>query len=483
MIVRLVPGARIFEDPGVHPGEEAARMSVGAPGAAPAAMPEDPYAPLRTRRYLGLLALAALIGAPVCAVAFGFLALVTELQPLVYTDLPVALGFHGTPLWWPLPMLALAGASVGWTVRHLPGHGGHEPAYGFSAGGAPSLAELPGIVCAALASLGLGAVLGPEAPLIAIGGGLAVGALRLAARNPDARAVAVVGAAGSFAAVSALLGSPLLGAFLLMEVSGLAGPLLGTVLAPGLLAAGTGALIFTGLGDWTGLGTYGLALHDIPEATAPTVAEFGWALAIGIASAFAGAGVRRLALLLKGRVERRRVAGTVVAGLAVAGLAIGYGAGTGREPSEVMYSGETALEGLLAHSATYSSAALVSLVVCKALAYCVSLSAFRGGPIFPAMFVGSAGGILLSELPGLTLTAGFAMGVGAMAVAMLRLPMTSVLLATLLLGSEGLTVMPLVIVAVVIAYVVSVRLQPAPAPGGSSRAGGDGSGVGGSAAR
>ncbi|GGR08080.1 chloride channel protein [Streptomyces netropsis] len=449
-------------------------MSVGEPGAASAAAPEDPYAPLRTRPYLGLLALTALVGVPVCAVAFGFLALVNELQPVIYTDLPAALGFHDTPVWWPLPMLALAGLLVGLTVRHLPGRGGHEPADGFKAGGAPSLAELPGVACASLASLGLGAVLGPEAPLIAIGGGLAVGALRLAKRNADARAAALVGAAGSFAAVSALLGSPLLGAFLLMEVSGLAGPLLGTVLAPGLLAAGIGALIFTGLGDWTGLGTYGLALHDIPEATAPTVSEFGWALVIGIAAAFAGAGVHRLALFLKGRVERRRVVGTVVAGLAVAGLAIGYGAGTGREPSEVMYSGETALEGLLAHGATYSTAALVSLVACKALAYCVSLSSFRGGPIFPAMFVGAAGGMLLSELPGLTLTAGFAMGVGAMAVAMLKLPMTSVLLATLLLGSEGLTVMPLVIVAVVISYVVSVRLTPTPAPGGSPPAGGTG---------
>ena len=51
------------------------------------------------------------------------------------------------------------------------------------------------------------------------------------------------------------------------------------------------------------------------------------------------------------------------------------------------------------------------------------------------------------------------MGIGAMCVAMLRLPMTSVLLATLLLGREGITVMPLVIVAVVVSYVLSLRLE------------------------
>ncbi len=70
----------------------------------------------------------------------------------------------------------------------------------------------------------------------------------------------------------------------------------------------------------------------------------------------------------------------------------------------------------------------------------------------------------LSHLPGLPLIYGVAMGIGAMCAVMLRLPMTSVLLATLLLSSDGLEVMPLAIVAVVVAYVASARLAPAPAP-------------------
>jgi len=49
-----------------------------------------------------------------------------------------------------------------------------------------------------------------------------------------------------------------------------------------------------------------------------------------------------------------------------------------------------------------------------------------------------------------------------MSTVMLKLPMTSVLLATLLLTADGLTVMPLVIVAVVVAYVTAARLEPAP---------------------
>ncbi|MFI0715907.1 chloride channel protein [Streptomyces inhibens] len=439
-------------------------MSVGPTGpvgGAPATVPEDPYAMVRTGGYLKLLLVATVIGVPVCAASFGFLTLVHALEPLINEDLPRALGFVGTPLWWPLPMLAVAGLLVGLTIRYLPGNGGHEPADGLSVGGAPALSALPGIVLAALASLSFGAVLGPEAPLIALGGGLAVGAVRLMNLNMPGRAVAAVGAAGSFAAVSALLGSPLLGAFLLMEVSGLSGPMLGMMLVPGLLASGIGALIFIGLGNWTGLGTYSLALHDIPRATEPTLAEFGWALVIGVAAAFAAAGVRRLSLFLKGRVVRHRVPATVVMGLVVGALAVGFAGATGKPATEMLYSGQSALGSLFRDSAGYSVAALLLLVLCKGLAYCASLSAFRGGPIFPALFIGAAGGVALSHLPGLSLTPGFAMGVGAMCVAMLRLPMTSVLLATLLMGYNGLTVMPLVIVAVVVSYVVALRLAPA----------------------
>jgi H+/Cl- antiporter ClcA len=437
-------------------------MPVAEAGSEPAS-PSDPRTLLRSREYLVLLVLAALIGVPVSAAAFGFLALVGELQPLIYTDLPKALGFEGTPLWWPLPLLAVGGLLAGLSIQYLPGHGGHEPTAGFKAAGAPAPVELPGIFLAALATLCFAAVLGPEAPLLALGAGLAAGAVRMVKRDPPEQVSAVLGATGSFAAVSSLLGSPLLGAFLLMEASGLGGVMMTTVLVPGLLASGVGALIFVGLGSWTGLGTYSLALHDVPKATPPTAAEFGWALVIGLSAALAGAGIRWLAVRLKTHVERRRVPATVVMGLVVAGLAIAYAEGTGKAAADVLYSGQTALDPLLRHYDAYSVGALLLLVLCKGLAYCVSLSSFRGGPIFPAMFVGAAVGMLISHLPGLSLVAGFAMGVGAMSAAMLRLPLVSVLLATLLIGAEGITVMPLVIVAVVVSYVATVRLTPLPA--------------------
>jgi hypothetical protein len=79
------------------------------------------------------------------------------------------------------------------------------------------------------------------------------------------------------------------------------------------------------------------------------------------------------------------------------------------------------------------------------------------------MFIGAAGGIALSHLPGLPMIAGAAIGIGAMMVAMLGLPLTSVLVVSVFLQSDGLTLMPLVIVAVVVSWVVSARLPAAPA--------------------
>jgi len=107
--------------------------------------------------------------------------------------------------------------------------------------------------------------------------------------------------------------------------------------------------------------------------------------------------------------------------------------------------------------------ALLLLLLCKSLAYAGSLVAFLGGPTFPAIFLGAVGGIALSHLPGLPVAPAIAMGLAAAATAMLQLPLTSVLLATLMLGADGLTVMPLVIVAVTVSYVASARLAPRPA--------------------
>jgi H+/Cl- antiporter ClcA len=278
------------------------------------------------------------------------------------------------------------------------------------------------------------------------------------------QAEAVIAATGTFAAVSTLLGSPLTGAFLLMEAVGVGGVTATVLLVPGLLGAGVGALVFVGLGQITGLGTFTLAIPPLPEESQPTVPELVWAVVLGLAAAPLGLVLRRGALLLRPHVERRMVLATPVVGALIALLAIGYAELSGHPAQDVLFSGEFSLPALVGSSATYSVGALLLLLVAKGLAYVLSLSSFRGGPVFPALFLGAAGGLAASHLPGLSLPAGVAIGMGAMTVAMLRLPLTSVLITSLVLGTSGITVMPLVILAVVVSYVTVVRLTPLPPP-------------------
>jgi H+/Cl- antiporter ClcA len=424
---------------------------------------DDPVALLKDNRYLALLAMGAIIGVPVATVAYFFLKVVAEAQEYIFDTLPNDLGFHGAPSWWPAPFLALSGLIVAAAIKYLPGTGGHSPADGFKNTGPLPPIELPGVFVAAFATLSLGVVLGPEAPLIAIGSGLGVLAVHLLKKDAPPMAAVVVGVAGSFAAVSTLLGSPIVGAFLLMEVAGLGGALLGVVLVPGLLAAGVGSLIFVGLDSWTGFGDFSLSVPKVPPAASPTGLEFLWAIAIGILAAVLAAGIKRLALWLRPVVARRSLLFMPIAGLAIGALVIIFVELTDKSFSFVLFSGQDALPTLIEGEAGWTVGALVLLIGCKGLAYGISLSSFRGGPVFPGLFIGCAGGIALSHLGGLPMIAGAAMGMGAMTTAMLGLPLTSVLITTLFLGADGVTLMPLVIVATAISYVASARLAPPPA--------------------
>ena len=75
------------------------------------------------------------------------------------------------------------------------------------------------------------------------------------------------------------------------------------------------------------------------------------------------------------------------------------------------------------------------------------------------MFIGAAGGIALSHLPGLPMIAGAAMGIGAMTAVMLKLPLTSVLWRR---SSSAPTALDPHCGAVVVAS-VAAQLTPAPA--------------------
>jgi H+/Cl- antiporter ClcA len=167
--------------------------------------------------YLRVIGLAALIGTPAALGAALFLALVHQVEHRLWTDLPDALGASSPP-WYLVVGLPVVGAVIVLAARlWLPGDGGHAPLLGV-AGGATPLHAAPGVLVAAIGSLAFGAVLGPEAPLIALGSvfGLVVGTfIRLGPQEEK-----VVGAAGSFAAISALFGGPVVGGVFMLEGSG-----------------------------------------------------------------------------------------------------------------------------------------------------------------------------------------------------------------------------------------------------------------------
>ena len=174
-----------------------------------------------------------------------------------------------------------------------------------------------------------------------------------------------------------------------------------------------------------------------------------------------GTTIRRIGLLLLPLVERRRVLLTALIGLAVGLLAVAFVEGSGKDVSYMLFSGQSALGPLIQHAGTFSVGALGLLLVTKGLAYGGCLSSFRGGPVFPGLFLGAVGGILLSHLPGLPMIAGAAMGIGALLTVMLNgMPLTSVLLVEVLFPSDAIALVPIVIVAVVTSYVAAAWLAP-----------------------
>jgi hypothetical protein len=176
-------------------------------------------------------------------------------------------------------------------------------------------------------------------------------------------ALMIMASAGSFAAISTLLGSPILGAFLIMEVAGVGGLTLSLVALPGLLASGIGALVFVGLDNWTGLGSFSLALTSVPPAEPPTLASLAWALVIGVAGALLGWLIRSLALWLRPVVHLNRVLVTTALGLLIGLIAMAYQLITGRSFTQVLFSGQDALPELVEHAADYSLGVLILLVL------------------------------------------------------------------------------------------------------------------------
>jgi H+/Cl- antiporter ClcA len=433
------------------------------PDQAVAAAGPTPERLVRSGQYQRLLVVSSVIGVLVSVACWGFLELVHALQVGLYTELPQALGFEGPPWWWPLPILAVAGLMIAVAVVRLPGGGGHEPSEGLHTGAPTSAADLPGVLLAATATVGLGMVLGPEAPLIAIGTGLAMLVLDQARRPVPEQGRLVIAAAAAFAALATIFGSPVIGAVIIVEAAGLGGPTLPVILLPGLLASGIGSLAFVGVGSLTGLSSEAYALPPLalPAYPTPRLTDFVWVVVLALATALVVFVVVRLARLVRDLVARQPFVVIVTACLSVGGVAVAFAEITDQPAAAVLFSGQEAMSAVVRQADSLSIATLVLLLVCKAVAWGVSMGAARGGPTFPGIFLGLVGGVLCAHLPGLAETPAVAALVAAAVVSVLRLPLSAIVL-TLLITGAGAGVAPLVIVAVVVAYLATLALAGAP---------------------
>src|SRR6187401_2260637 len=404
--------------------------------------------------YLRLVALGALVGIPAALVAALFLALVHDIEHWLWHDLPDALGHSSAP-WYLVVGIPVVGAAIVVAARlMLPGDGGHSPIEGLSM--APtSVANAPGVALAALGTLPFGAVLGPEAPVIALGSVVGVVAARFSPAGE--RATKVLASAGGFAAISALFGGPLVAGMLLVEGGIGMGAILLPVLLPGFVAAGVGYLVFVGFGNWGGLGAPGLVVSDLPLYDGVHLLDLVVAVVIGVLGALVVLVARRGGERVEGVGGRLGLPALLLGGGLAVGLLAELGGRLGADPMDILFSGQTSLNAV---TSAGSTKIVLILLVGKLLAYVVSLGCgFRGGPVFPAIFLGVALASLTVVVFDVSPTLAVAVGTAAGAAAQTRLLITPVLLAAVLVGTQGTDAIPAAVLASAAAWLTMAAIE------------------------
>ena len=411
-------------------------------------------APLGGAAYLRLIGIGAAIGIPAALVAVGFLALVHEIQHVLWTSWPESMGLTAPP-WWMVLGLPVAGALLVWGARTLlPGDGGHEPLLGISL--APTaVGALPSVALAAIASLSFGAVLGPEGPLIALGSIVGMIAVRWwKVTGPGAQ---VLSTAGAFAAVSALFGGPVVAGALLLEAGIGFGSALIPVLLPGAVAAAVGFTIITGIGAWGGVPTGPMQIPDLPAYPTVRIVDMALAIVVGVVVALLIAAARTVARRVSDSRPRLGTGPTLVIGGLVVGLLAQAIVALGGTYDLVLFSGQLALPALLAESSAWL---VLAVIAAKVLGFALCLGVgFRGGPVFPAIFIGAGVATLIGMPFGMSATVALAIGIAAGMTSFTRLVFSSLVFTLLLEGTQGLSTAPVAVLAAATAWLVGHALD------------------------
>jgi H+/Cl- antiporter ClcA len=370
----------------------------------------EPQETTPARTLLPLVVPALAVGV-VCSLLFlGVSAVAEQLQHVLWENLPDALGIGGYSSAWMIVMLTATGILVGLVVWKAPGHAGPDPAtVGLESGPLPPYV-LPGLLVATALMLAGGPSLGPENPIIAANVGLA---FWLGSKALPALPAVLWGTLAEAATLGALFGTPVAAALVISEALAgkpMKGSLWDALFAP-LTAAAAGALTTTLVGH----PSFDLGLPAFPR---PGVGDLLSVLVV--ASAAAVLGMAAVYAFPHTHAAFARLKHPMLM-LPVGGLVLGL------------------LGALGGHLTLFKG--LNEVVKLAALLIAASCG-FRGGRIFPAVFIGTAFGLLAHALvPGVHPAVGVAAGVLGILLAITRQGWVSLFVAAILVASPPILVL------------------------------------------
>lgn len=379
------------------------------------------------RALLPLILPALVVGVGASLLLLGVSAAAESLQHVLWRNLPDALGIGRYSVLWTIVVLTATGVAVGLVIWKVPGHAGPDPATtGLDAPVLPP-AVLPGLLLATALMLAGGPSLGPENPIIAVNVGLAFWlGRRLLPRLPGGLWVALAEAA----TIGALFGTPVAAALLISEALAgrqLKGALWDNVFAP-LVAAAAGAVTTT------------LVVHPTFDLHLPRFGHPGWGdllavLVIASAATLLGMCAVRAFPYVHGAFARLRHPMLM---LPVGGLVLGLLGALGGHLT--LFKGLEEVEEIAADPDGWSAGEFATMTVVKLAALLVAASCgFRGGRIFPAVFVGAAFGLCAHALvPGVPPALGVAAGVLGLLLAITRQGWVSLFTAAVLVASPAI---------------------------------------------
>ena len=337
----------------------------------------------RARTMLLLSLPAVAIGIASSLILIVVMKIASALQNLLWQRLPGTLGIAQDSPLWIIGVLTLTGIAVGLVIRFSQGHAGPDPACEPLIGAPIPPSALPGLIVALILGLAGGVSLGPEHPIITVNIALAVAIGARLLPRVNRMEWTILASAGT---IGALFGTPVAAALIFSQTLNGSSevPLWDRLFAP-LMAAAAGAL------------TTGLFFH--PHFSLP-IAHYGQMemtdiLSGAIVAAIAiAAGMVAVWCLPRLHAMMNQMKNPVLV-LGIGGFILGILGVIGGPVS--LFKGLDEMQQMVANQAFSSSDYFLLAVIKLAALVVAAASGFRGGRIFPAVFVGVALGLMLHE--------------------------------------------------------------------------------------